>query len=352
MSITLGTLHFIRPLWLLGLIPVLGMTWYLRKSVIQTNPWAAVCDPHLLLHLFQDDQMKHIRQKRWVVILLGWIITLIALAGPAWSHSPSPFIHSLTGRVIVLDLSSEMTMNDLLPTRYERAKLKIIDLLKRPYKGQTSLIAYSGNAYVVSPLTVDAETIIAMLPELNPTILPKKGNDIIDALNKAVALFHQSSLPKGEIILVTASPWDKIDSDKGNVLRLVQQFHQQGYTLSVLGVGVPNLKTANNVDQLSSEPLDITGLQQLAKTGGGRYVTFSNDDSDLDFLLKPKTNQITSSFLDTISIALKLHTSSLETNSERNENSVEWKDQGPWFILLLLLVVLIGFRRGWLEVWS
>jgi Ca-activated chloride channel family protein len=352
MSIAFESLHFIRPLWLLGLIPVVGISWYLRKSFIQTNPWATVCDPHLLLHLFKQDQMKQIRQRRWIVILLMWIITLIALAGPAWSQSPSPLFHSLVGRVIVLDLSSTMAMNDLNPTRYERAKFKIIDLLSRPYQGQTSLIAYSGKAYVVSPLTLDAETIIAMLPELNPSILPKKGNDLIDALNKAVSLFHQSGLQKGEMILVTASPWDKIKANKASILRLAQQFHQQGYTLSVLGVGVPNLHAVNNVNQQSSEPLDIASLQQLATAGGGRYITFTNDDADLDFLLRPETNQIESSFYNTVSVALKLHKTSLEKNSQRSENSMAWKDQGPWFIFLLLLVVLIGFRRGWLEIWS
>lgn len=246
-----------------------------------------------------------------------------------------------------------MMSNDLLPTRYERAKFKIIDLLKRPYQGQTSLIAYSGRAFVVSPLTTDTETIIAMLPELNPTILPKKGSNIEDALNKAITLFHQAGLNRGEILLVSANPWSEAEAsaNKNNIISSAQQLHQQGFTLSVLGVGVPPVEVAINSSQPTSASLDITSLELLAKAGGGRYVTFSNDDSDLDNLLNP-TNSISSSLLHTFSSPLKQSELTNKTNSDSSETSpVEWKDRGPWFIFLVLIIVLFGFRRGWIERW-
>ena len=374
MTLALGALHFIRPFFLLGLLPLYTVIFYLRHTLIKSNPWQAVCDTHLLPYLIQND--RGTRYAALIVLTLIASISIFALSGPAWSKATLPLNHFLPGRVIVLDLSSAMSGNDIHPTRYERAKFKIIDLLKRPYAGQTGFIVFSANAFVVSPLTLDSETIVAQLPELNPAMLPKQGCNVNAALHKAALLLQQANLKSGQIILLSTGAWINDSVDKAKVLQSVQQLRTMGYVLSVLGVGLPDAKLDNNdtlnsdknLQQLppslddvalpSSDPIDVASLQQLAQIGGGQYATFSNDDSDLDILQSRVANvavtQAVMKHVDAMASStgdLQL-TTPLSTSIKNSESPLEWQDQGHYFILLLLVGVLMGFRRGWLERWS
>jgi Ca-activated chloride channel family protein len=167
----LANLHFLRPEWLL-LIPFLAlMLWLLRKPGGSLQSWKKVCDDHLLAHLTAG---KKVSGSRWPLILVGlaWLIGTIALAGPVWQKRPLPLFKATEARVIVLDLSRSMLATDLQPSRLHQARFKLADVLDRTEEGQVALVAYAGEAFVVSPLTQDAKTIQSMLGSLDPAIMP------------------------------------------------------------------------------------------------------------------------------------------------------------------------------------
>src|SRR5690606_11113883 len=132
----------------------------------------------------------HGRLKSWPLYgLLGlWAVAITALAGPVWQKIPQPVERNTDALVICWDLSPSMLAEDVKPSRLVRSRLKLIDLLKTRRDGQVALIAYSGEAYTVTPLTDDRQTLINLLPALSPTTLPTVGSNPEMALNMAVQL--------------------------------------------------------------------------------------------------------------------------------------------------------------------
>ncbi len=329
----LDTFHFVRPWWLLGLIPLGWIMWRCLHHAYAGRSWRHVCDPHLLPHLLiGSDQTGG--KGPWVLLGLGWTLALVALAGPVWSKLPQPVVQSQSALVIVLDLSRSMDAQDVRPSRLTRAKHKVLDILKRRTEGQTALVVFAQESFIVSPLTDDAKTIASMVPTLSTELMPVQGSRPEQALELADRLLEQSKINNGEILLITDS------GEGGEVRRTVERLRQKGRILSVLAVGTeegapiptPNggfLKDTAGAIVISK--LDVDALQRLAQSGGGRFVTLQTDDHDLDIVLESQMNH--PSF----------------TESEESERTTDrWREEGPWLVLAVLLVGVPAFRKGWL----
>jgi Ca-activated chloride channel family protein len=113
------------------------------------------------------------RSRRGVPLLfLAWCLAALAAAGPSWKQLPQPVMQKQDALVLVLDLSYSMLATDLEPSRQDRVRRKILDLLRERREGLTALIAYAGDAHIVAPLTDDNPTIANLLPALNPGMMP------------------------------------------------------------------------------------------------------------------------------------------------------------------------------------
>lgn len=320
--------HFLRPTALLLLLPLTLLLWLLSKQKTTGGNWQQVCDSHLLRYLIVGTFEKSYRPL--LLLATTWLIAVLALAGPTWQRTLQPVYRSSEAQIIVLDLSPEMGATDVSPNRFTRAKYKIIDILHKYREGQIGMVAFSGEPYVVSPLTDDAETIAAMVPELNPDIMPVSGHNIGSALEKAAQLLKQQVMSQGNIVLITGS------TPQASDLAIARQLRKQGIILSVLSVGtktgapIPQNGGGFLLDQQGAihiAKLDSKTLQQLAQLGGGRHVAFSNDDRDINQLFTPQHSSYKRSSL--------VHQ--------------QWQDQGHWLVLLILPFALLIFRRGWLE---
>ena len=156
--------HFIRPYWLLAFIPLWFMRVKMRQCRLQQTSWRTICDPLLLKALLVGNPNKD-PQLPFILLFTGWVITIIALAGPTWSMEKTAGFREDNARIIILDLSNSMLKDDLVPNRLTRAKHKITDLLSIPFSGETALIAYAKNAFVVTPLTEDYKNITAWMTD-------------------------------------------------------------------------------------------------------------------------------------------------------------------------------------------
>ena len=154
--------HLLRPYWLVAALPLLWLAWLLLRDAGHGNRWRGIVDPALLEHLLDR---QGTRAARWpvVVILLGWILVVVALTGPTWERQLSPVYRGADERVLVVDVSKSMDATDLKPTRMERARQKLTDILQRSADTQTALVVFAAVPYVVSPLTDDAQTISSMV---------------------------------------------------------------------------------------------------------------------------------------------------------------------------------------------
>jgi Ca-activated chloride channel family protein len=322
-------LHFIRPtvLWLLPV--VLFIIWHLQRNQSKDEAWSKICDPHLLDAIKVEEGNKG---SRWSLLL--WpiaIISLLAIAGPAYKKLPIPVIKNQSALIVILDVSRSMLATDIKPNRLERAKFKISDILEQRKDGQTALLVYAGDAFVVTPLTDDTETIALMLKAISPNIMPVQGSRVDIALGKAQDLLTQAGYISGDVLVI---------SDGVNLSRaksVVKELLESNIKTSVLAVGTKQgspIPTQNGFVKDKSgniviPKLQTSALSQLAAAGNGRFAIISGDSSDVDYL------------------APKVSKDNGQTKSEEDSfETAKYIDEGPWLALLLLPFVALLFRKG------
>ena len=291
----LDAFHFIRPWWLLLFIPTVILLWVLWRQQDSLRAWRKIMDPHLLEALVTgEEQQKTIRP----ITLLAAILTLsiIALSGPTWSLEPSPFAEDQSALVIVLKINPSMEEQDVQPSRAERAVQKIQDLLKLRSGARTALIAYSGSAHLVMPLTKDAGIINSFATELTPAIMPSDGNDAAAAYTLAEKELTRAKA-SGSILFLT------------DALSASLEFSET--PVQILGMIGPD---------------GIENLKSNAETTGAKFTPLSIDDTDISQL----NQQIETSF-----------------QSMPSDEGNHWRDQGYWLLPLIALLTLLWFRPGW-----
>ncbi len=324
----LDQFHFTQPLWLLTLIPLLLLLRLGFYSSYSSKAWDKIIDPNLLPVLLQGKQSGSGRLAK-SLLALGWLVGVIALADPVWKKIPRPIFQTNAARVLVLDLSNSMLIDDLKPNRLARAKFKVEDILSLGEEGQTGLVLFAGDAFTASPLTRDVETIRSMLKILTPQLMPAQGSRADLGLIKAHELFKQSGITNGQVLLIA----DGV-SRSAAAIDAVKDLKKDGHTVSALGVGTEaggELRFRNN--QNVSVKLEADKLAEIAKQGGGKYHLISTNNADLSQVL----------------IAHKTVNDIADNNlQERDINNEEWYSTGPLIVLLLLPLAALAFRRGWL----
>ncbi|MFZ2312319.1 MAG: VWA domain-containing protein, partial [Methylobacter sp.] len=325
----LAEFHFIRPYWLLAVIPYLVILAFMLRNKLNQGNWSAVCDAELLPYILQE---KAVNQSRWplTAAAIAALLVIIALAGPTWKRLPSPVFRNDSAVVIALDLSRSMDAADIKPSRLIRARYKIADILKQRKDGQTALLVYAGDAFTVTPLTDDTETIASQLEALNTDIMPSQGSNTALVLENAVELFKQAGLQKGQILLVT----DGVDVDK--TLATVKSLDK--YKLSILGVGTDDgapialpeggfLKDEQG--NIVVPKLNSHELTKLAQAGKGAYQTITANDADIQTLLAALDKPVQQQGKENTNLLLE-----------------QWADKGPWLLLLVLPLAALSFRKG------
>jgi len=329
----IDTFHFLRPWWFLGLLPVVAVIGFYTWRKRNAGNWEAIINPELLPFLLQGSGGKRALNGPWLVAFMisAWIFCCLSLAGPAWQQLPQPVHKQDSALVVVLDLSPSMLAEDISPNRLVRARYKLIDILTRRTEGVVGLIVYGGDSHTVSPLTEDSNTIVSMVPVLEPNLLPETGSNVEEGLASAIDLAMNGGYQQADILLIT----DGIDkSALSNIAPIISG--EGNYRLSILGVGTTDgapipgvaggfIKKAGNVIVAK---LNVGTLRKIAANNGGSYQTLSADDRDIDNLLAGMDSLLTNS------------------TRETGRSFDLWDDQGYWLVLLLLPVLLLSFRKG------
>lgn len=328
--------HFLRPLWFVLLLPLLGLVWWALRTRAHSSLWSRVCDAALLPFVVQG-RVTHLKIGSAVLLFAAGAVAVTALAGPVWQRLPVPVFRADAALVIALDLSSSMTAADIKPSRLARAKYKVADLLRGRTTGQTALLVFAAQSFVVTPLTNDSHTISAQLQALEPAIMPSQGSEPATALALASKLLEQAGMPEGDVLLITDG------ADEAAMGRAREAALAAGFRLSVLGVGshdgapIPDAEggfTKASNGALVMARLDGSSLQALSQSGRGLYLESRADDSDTSALNR---------YFDTEHAAHAQRLAELASS--------QWYEFGPWLVLPLLPLAALAFRRGVLA-WS
>ncbi len=331
--------HLIRPYWLLALFPLALSIWLMARTHILSRNWASVIDKRLLAHLLQGQVSSQPKKSAsWLfsgLFILGFIL-ILALAGPAFEKRAQPVFKTQSALVILLDLSRSMDATDIKPSRLSRAHFKINDILSLRKEGQTALIVYAANAYVVSPLTDDAQTIAAQIPALETQIMPAQGSRLDIALEKAKQLLNNAGHSKGNILVIT----DSIAAADNKILKTLKA---ENINTSILAVGTEAGAPIANPDggfvkdrngSIVVPMLDINRLKNAAFAGGGKFSLLTANDRDINHLLSA------------IDINRKNPAENKTDASTHNFKTDLWHEEGPWLILLIIPFAAYAFRKG------
>ena len=328
MGILISEFHFLRPLWLLAIPLVWWMVFLLRKKWLQKGDWDGEVEAHLLEFLVTSHSQHKRKLLPWVMCLAGTLL-LLSLAGPAWQKKPHPLIKKSQARVLVLDLSFSMLASDVKPTRIDRVRFKLEDLLNNFSEGETALVGYAGEAFVISPLTHDANTISALLPGLHPNIMPVPGSRADLGVELASDLLSRSIGSQGHIILVT----DGIEESEISAVKNASGANE----FSILAVGTKAgspialkaggfLKDRNGAIVIPK--LNLKPLRKLANQVNGELTLLSPDDRDVNQIIAAETSE------------------GSYTEDEQQRTSDKWNEEGPWLLLIVLPLTALLFRRG------
>ena len=314
-----GLFHFLRPHWLFLILPVLLLLWVIRRRHDTERAWQRVVAPHLLSHLLVADDTRTGYWRPIHALALMWVLGCVALAGPAWEREPAPFGEETAAMVIILKVTPTMLARDVQPSRLQRAIHKIRDLLEKRPGGRTALVAYSGSAHLVMPMTSDARIIEQFAAELSPDVMPVEGDVVADAIELAKETLAASGQP-GSIILLA-------DEVAANQLDLLSMQYKNGdpatYILGMAG----GAEAPVPLDGPSAAALDVVTMERAARNAGGSLVRLSADDADVARLARLAESSI-------ISVA-----------AGQGET---WRDAGYYLLPFLALLALLGFRRGWM----
>ena len=328
----LADFHFLRPLWLLALLPALFFVRRLWQLDAQGTAWHKVIDQTLLPYLLNSTKNTSQRLPLYLLMVV-WTLSVLALAGPTWSKQTQPVQQRQDALVLVLDLTLGMFANDFEPNRITVARRKIMDILDARTEGQTALVVYGGEAHMVTPLTDDSISIRALVPALNPNIMPVIGNNPGHAIRMARELMDEASAVNGRILVLTAGIPPELNNE------IWETLNDGRYPLNIIGIGstqgapIPAangdyLRDSNG--QMVISVLDRSSLITLSRQLGGQYQDVSIDSSDIEFMLADSLLGDDANYL------------------EADEEVELWYDASPWLLVLLVPLCALCFRRGWI----
>ncbi len=324
--------HFLRPAWLLLMAPLLVLLWWLARARYDGASWRGVIDEALLPYVLTGGSAHRRGWIRWILALAA-LLAILALAGPTWEKLPQPVYQREGALVIALDLSRSMNATDIKPSRLARARHKIADVLNLGMAGQAALIVYAADAFTVTPLTGDVDTILSLLPALESGLMPAQGTRADRAIGLAFDLFANAGVSRGDLLLVS----DGLSDLELSRLRELNA-DNPGHRFSVLAAGTGDggpvpLKSGGFLKDhdgaIVIARLREDNLRQVADIGGGIYTAISSGDNDVDHFAR-----LMKSGID-------------EREAVLAENSADlWRELGPWLLLFALPLAALAFRRG------
>ena len=154
----------------------------------------------------------------------------IACAGPSWKKLEIPTFTIENPNMFVLSLAQDMQLTDVTPSRLDRAKYAILDIIDGVEQGQFGLEVYSQEPYVISPITDDVNLIKNIMPQIVPNIVPDNGDRLDRAIDLAIKRFVNAGYSSGNIILFTSDVGSRFDL----ALELVEKAKKLDYTVNVV----------------------------------------------------------------------------------------------------------------------
>ena len=275
-------------LWLLPVIAAGLHYFYTRRTKITSR----FIQEHLHQELAQGFSKKHYRLKA-ILMMAAFILVIAALSRPQWGFTIRPVKRHGLDIMVVIDVSKSMLTQDVKPSRLERTKLAIKDLvMKLNGSDHIGLIAFAGDAMLICPFTYDYNGFLLSLDDLSVDSIARGGTNISHAINESIKAYQGMLDSDKAVVLVTDG-----EDEEGDALQAARKAKEKGIRIFSIGVGTKqgDLVQVTNAEGQTEFLKDAEGnvvkshlnenlLQQIAYITGGAYIRSGGTEFGLDYL--------------------------------------------------------------------
>ena len=286
-------------LWLLSVVVLLALirfvTYFNQKKRLRKFG-----DPELIRQLMPNVSRWRPLVK-FCLLELALTFVILMVARPQQANGISQEKRSGIEVVIAMDISNSMRATDVSPSRLDRAKMMVENLVENFINDKIGLIVFAGDAFVQLPITSDYVSAKMFLSTIDPSMIVNQGTDIAGAIQMATQSFTQQEHVGKAIIVITDG-----EDHEGGAVEAAKAAHDQGYNVYLLGIGstngspVPDPDTGNymidNQGNTVMSRLNEHMCREIAQAGGGAYIHVDNNssaqrllDEELDKLEKGET---------------------------------------------------------------
>ena len=235
------------------------------------------------------------RVAKSVLMLVAVAFLILALARPQFGTRVETVRSEGQDVMVALDVSRSMLAEDVEPNRLERARLEIMRILQRLDGDRIGLVAFAGNAFVQSPLTVDYGAAALFLNAMNPDLIPIQGTDLGEALTVALDAFEEGTRDHRVLIVVTDG-----EDHEGEIEGALERAFDEGVQIHTVGIGsldgvpIPEFDASgarsgfirDEGGAVVTTRLDESTLERVAQATGGRYFPALGPGANLDALVE------------------------------------------------------------------
>ncbi|MFT5657019.1 MAG: Ca-activated chloride channel family protein [Gammaproteobacteria bacterium] len=341
---------FLTPGWLLLLPLAWWLVWLFTRFPHNGSMWSQVCDAKLLPLLVSLRLNRKGQHGLVLPLMVICTIAIIALAGPSWQNQENPLLKSTTARVLILDLSRSMLVEDIKPNRLTLALEALRAVIDSDFDGETGLVVFAGDSFVVSPLTHDVNTLLEFCAMLHPDLMPVEGGRLDLAIARASALLDASITRTGRLIVFS----DGVN-DTENAIRATRDGVKLGHQLSMVAVGSrQGAPLKYNDGSLKRDSLgafslakeNFAALESIAQLGQGRFVNLS----DYHRNFAPMIIELNSNWLASGQNRSQDSEPQSGLDDEIVDEGTRPENGGFWLVWLMLPLALLLFRQNVLWV--
>ena len=318
-------------LYLLLLLPFLA-AFYLYSNYRRRKAIRKFGDPVLMAQLMPDVSKYRPDVKFWLVFAAIGLFAVL-LARPQFGSKLETVKRQGVEVMIALDISNSMLAQDVQPSRLEKAKRLVAQLVDKMENDKVGMIVFAGDAFTQLPITSDYVSAKMFLESINPSLISKQGTAIGAAINLATRSFTPQEGVGRAVIVITDG-----ENHEGGAVEAAKAAAEKGIQVSVLGVGMPDgapipVEGTNDFRRDRDGNVVVTRLneqmcQEIAQAGDGIYVRVDNSNA-AQKVIAQEINKMAKADVET------------QVYTEFNEQF----QAVAWIILLLLLAEMLILER-------
>jgi len=225
---------------------------------------------------------------KFVLLLTALALIILMIARPQFGTKINREKRTGIETIIAMDISNSMLAEDVTPSRLDRSKMMVENLVDHFTNDKIGLIVFAGDAFIQLPITSDYVSAKMFLSSITPSMIATQGTDIAKAITMSTNSFTQQEGVGKAIIVITDG-----EDHEGGALEAAKEAQNKGMRVYVLGVGSPKgapIPTGNgdymkdNMGQTVMTGLNEEMCRQIAQAGGGAYIHVENNSNAQDQL--------------------------------------------------------------------